>query len=112
MEPSYIYAATVTRIVDGDTAIMAIDLGCHVSVTRRVRFASIDAASNKTDAGKAATSALKEMLPAGTKVVVKTMLDRNDKYGRLLGELFVNDTSVNETLLASAHAVRYVERGR
>jgi endonuclease YncB( thermonuclease family) len=55
--------------------------------------------------GLAATAYVNEQAPVGSKVVIKTYKD--DKYGRILGEIFVGDTNLNTLLTVEGHAVRY-----
>lgn len=109
----YEYMARLVRVVDGDTWIFDIDLGCDVWIHgRRIRGASINSPEMSTDAGKTAKAYseawFKEKAPDGM-VVLRTTKDRNDNYGRLLGTVTTVDRghTLNADLLQSGNAVRY-----
>lgn len=119
--PIYVYRAALTRVVDGDTLILAISLGCHVSVARPVRLLGVDTPEvvGLTKArGLAATQATVAWCAAaalanpGTAwpLVVATTLDKDDKFGRLLGVLYGRDdpVSLNDALVAAGHAIPYL----
>lgn len=108
----YEYEATVRRWVDGDTVDVDIDLGFGLIYSnQRIRLYGIDAPEQRTrdlvekEKGLAATAYVNEQAPVGSKVVIKTYKD--DKYGRILGEIFVGDTNLNTLLTVEGHAVRY-----
>ena len=108
----YEYEATVRRWVDGDTVDVDIDLGFDLIYSnQRIRLYGIDAPEQRTrdlvekERGLAATAYVNEQAPVGSKVVIKTYKD--DKYGRILGEIFVGDTNLNTLLTVEGHAVRY-----
>ena len=46
--------ATVTRIVDGDTLHLDVDLGCDTTLAMTVRLYGLNCPEMNTDAGKAA----------------------------------------------------------
>lgn len=106
----YEYKAQVNRVVDGDTVDFIIDLGFHTFVTKRVRFLNINAPERFTDKGKIAKQFVEDKLPVGSVVVIKTQLDSNDKYGRILGEIFIDTypESINKMLLNNGLATPYV----
>jgi endonuclease YncB( thermonuclease family) len=100
----------VTKIHDGDTITVDIDLG--LSLTRRdlkIRFFGINAPEVATPAGKAALAFLKTLIAVGDEVV----LDSHswDKYGnRLDGDVWANpgaETTLNNQMVAAGHAVFY-----
>jgi endonuclease YncB( thermonuclease family) len=104
----YEYKAYVERVVDGDTVDLAIDLGFHTYVIKRVRLININAPERFTEEGKLAKAFVESVLAVGMEVVVKTKLDSNDKYGRVLGEIFIDkDFSLNEMLLMNGLASPY-----
>lgn len=73
-------AATVIRVIDGDTFEAEIDLGFKISATVKVRLAEVDAPEINTGAGISAASFLSSLLPAGR--LVQVMSHRLDQYGR------------------------------
>jgi micrococcal nuclease len=105
----YTYSAEVIRVVDGDTIDLNIDLGFHIKIQKRVRLSLIDAPEKNTDLGKRSAEFLSKTLPAGCIVTIKTQLDKDDKYGRLLGEIFTTDqiSSINKLMIDSGHADYY-----
>ena len=101
----YEYKARVDKVVDADTLDLIIDLGFHTFVTKRVRLTDINAPERFTDHGKI----VKEKLPVGSVVLIKTKIDSTDKYGRVLAEIFMgnDNVSLNKTLLNNGLAVPY-----
>ena len=111
----YEYRAKVTRIIDGDTIDVDVDLGFDVWVKNRIRFMGVDAWESRTRNKEEKVKGL------AAKAYVKDLLENSDdgkfsiishgvgKYGRVLGELFVkgHDKSVNELLKENGHAYEY-----
>ena len=107
------YKCKVTKVVDGDTVDVDIDLGFGVWLRdQRVRLYGIDTPESRTSDpseklyGKAATEFLKKWLDGGD-VTIKTHKDERGKFGRILGELWVFDTNVNRKMIEEHHAVEY-----
>lgn len=107
----------VHRIVDGDTIDVDIDLGFNVSYFQRVRLAGIDTPESRTKdlyekkLGLESKEQLKKLLQGAQSVVIRTEKpDSTEKYGRVLGWLYVEGTesSVNETLIATGYAWSYL----
>lgn len=105
----YQYKAIVLNIVDGDTVDLNIDLGFHIWTTKRVRLIDINTPERFTEEGKMATEFVRQTIPVGSTVFVKTSLDSKDKYGRVLGEIFRPDElkSLNKMLLENKLAKEY-----
>ena len=109
------YNAVLDRVVDGDTVDAIIDLGFDTWKKTRIRFYGINAPESRTrdleekKKGLAAKERLIEILKANeNKFVLKS--HGVGKYGRCLGELFVEslgETSVQETLINEGHGVAY-----
>ena len=111
------YVKKVSKIVDGDTIDVEIDLGFDISFSSRVRLAGIDTpASRTTDKmekalGLEAKAYLKHEIDAAKSVVIKTeKMDSSEKYGRILGWVFLDGASVslNEKMIADGHAWGYM----
>ena len=105
------------NVVDGDTIDVEIDLGFDISIFKRVRLAGIDTPESRTtdkyekSLGLESKAKLKQMLSSATDIVIKTEKpDSSEKYGRVLGWLYIDDTkiSVNDTLIASGYAWSYL----
>ena len=107
------YKAIVRRVVDGDTMDVTLDLGFDILYNNRIRFYGINTPESRTrdleekKLGLAAKDRVKELCPVGSTVIIKTTKDGRGKYGRILGEIFVGDMSVNQQLVAEGHAVEY-----
>lgn len=87
----YEYTATVLRVVDGDTVWLDIDLGMDTYTRKSIRIYGIDAPELSTEAGKEAKVAVQKLLPVGSLVLLHTIKDHKEKYGRYLGEIFLDD---------------------
>ena len=106
----------VLKVVDGDTIDVIIDLGFDVSFTSRVRLAGIDTPESRTtDArekilGLEVKDYLKKALDGATDIVIRTeKADSSEKYGRILGWLFINrqTDSLNTELVNKGYAWTY-----
>jgi len=106
----------VLKVVDGDTIDVVIDLGFDISFTSRVRLAGIDTPESRTtDArekilGQEVKEYLKKALDGATDIVIRTeKVDSSEKYGRILGWLFVNKQtgSLNMELVNKGYAWSY-----
>jgi micrococcal nuclease len=104
-------------VVDGDTIDVDIDLGFNVSYSQRVRLAGIDTPESRTKdkfektLGLESKEYLKIKLKDAQDIVIKTQLpDSSEKYGRILGWLFVNgsSTSINEQMIEDGYAWGYM----
>jgi micrococcal nuclease len=111
------YVKKVTKVVDGDTIDVDIDLGFDISFTSRVRLAGIDTPESRTTdkAEKALGLESKEYLSKHLKdaksVVIKTeKMNSTEKFGRILGWIYVNgDTvSLNDMMINDGYAWGYL----
>ncbi len=108
----YEYNCEVTRVVDGDTVDVIIDLGFDISYSSRVRLYGIDTPESRTRdkdekaRGLISKDFLKSYLDKGG-VVIRTRKDKKGKFGRILGEMIVDDTNINELMIEEHHAVKY-----
>jgi micrococcal nuclease len=107
----------VTGVVDGDTIDVDIDLGFNISYSQRIRLAGIDTPESRTTdkkekvLGLEVKQRLKDILATASVVVIRTQKpDSTEKYGRVLGWLFVDgaEKSVNEALIADGYAWGYM----
>ncbi len=107
----------ITSVVDGDTIDVDIDLGFNVSYAQRVRLAGIDTPESRTtdkfekSLGLEAKEYLKSKLKDAKLIVIKTEKpDSSEKYGRILGWLYVDgDTiSVNDHMIEDGYAWGYL----
>jgi micrococcal nuclease len=107
----------VTNVVDGDTIDVEIDLGFDISFSSRVRLAGIDTPESRTTdkaekvLGLEAKEYIKSKIKDAKEVVIKTeKMDSSEKYGRILGWLFLDGSkvSVNEQMIADGYAWGYL----
>jgi len=113
----YIYRIKeITKVVDGDTIDADIDLGFDISLTKRIRLAGVDTPESRTiDAnekkyGLQSKEWLKYKVENAKDILIKTELpDSTEKYGRIIGHLFVNDqeTSLNDQMIVEGYAWPY-----
>jgi micrococcal nuclease len=111
------YVKKVTRVVDGDTIDVDIDLGFDISFTSRVRLAGIDTPESRTRdkaekvLGLEAKAYLKHCIDAAKVVVIKTeKMNSSEKYGRILGWVYLDgDTeSLNDKMINDGYAWGYM----
>lgn len=100
-KPNYTYRATLDRVIDGDTIDVYLDLGCHTTVHKRLRFLELDTEELRggTDESKAKAQAAKarviELLEGASQIYVSTEMDDEGKYGRLLAYVWYEDADGN-----------------
>jgi len=110
----------ITKVLDGDTIDVVIDLGFDLYKKERVRIAGVDTPEKRTrDAeekalGLDATNWLKEKLEGAIAgdddLIIRTELVGGvGKYGRLLGWLYIGDgtISLNEQMIVAGYAWEY-----
>ena len=111
------YVKKVTKVVDGDTIDVDIDLGFDISFSSRVRLAGIDTPESRTSdkaekaLGLEAKAYLKHEIEASKSVVIKTKkMDSSEKYGRILGWVFLDgaELSLNEKMINDGYAWGYL----
>ena len=117
LKDPYIYRIKqITKVVDGDTIDADIDLGFDISLTKRIRLAGVDTPESRTtDAnekkyGLQSKEWLKHKVENAKDILIKTELpDSTEKYGRIIGHLFVNDqeSSLNDQMIVEGYAWPY-----
>ena len=118
----YRYKVEVTRIVDGDTVDVDIDLGFGMTYKKqRVRMMGIDTPESRTRDleekfyGKASKAHLTQLIENAKEI--QLVSHDKGKFGRILGELYVYENvghpqfevhySVNQKMIDDHHAVDY-----
>lgn len=108
MKSLYLYRASVSRIVDGDTVDLTVDVGFRTFVHVRVRLVDINAPEMNTPQGRAAKVFLSQILPLGLRCEIETFKDPTDKYGRWIAEIYLPDAAkVTDRLVEAGHAERH-----
>lgn len=111
----FTYNAKLERVVDGDTIDAMVDLGFSTWKKVRIRFYGIDAYESRTrdlkekEKGLLAKQRVIDILQENDNVF--TLISHGvDKFGRALGEIFVEtlgETSLQRTLINEGHGVEY-----
>ena len=103
----YTYDAKVISVIDGDTIRCHADLGFGIVCdTQNIRLARINAAEMKgPDASKAAQAkqALADLL-LGKDVMIRTMKNHKDRYGRYICEVWMKEDESGKIVEAAAVA--------
>jgi len=115
----YEYNCTVTRVVDGDTIDVILDLGFSVLHKCRVRLYGIDTPESRTKdedekaRGKLAAKYLEDSINNGTEIILRSKLkDSKGKYGRVLGEIIVDNININQSMIEKYLAVQYTGQSK
>jgi micrococcal nuclease len=111
------FVREVKNVVDGDTIDVIIDLGFDILFLSRVRLAGIDTPESRTTdkaekaLGLEAKEYLKKQLKDAKSVVIRTeKMDSSEKYGRILGWVYVNgeSESINNKMINDGYAWGYL----
>ena len=110
----------ITKVLDGDTIDVVIDLGFDLYKKERVRIAGVDTPEKRTRnleekaLGLDATNWLKDKLEGAISgdddLVIRTeLVGGTGKYGRLLGWCYIGDStlSLNEQMIEEGYAHAY-----
>ncbi len=106
----FYYNVEILRIVDGDTVDVRVDLGFNVWHKCRVRLVGINVPESRTrdleekSRGLAAKQWLIDKLEFKE---VEMQSHGVGKYGRVLGELYVNKVNINKLMVKEGHAEEY-----
>lgn len=112
---AYTYPAKLERVVDGDTAVLLIDLGFSCSTTQPVRLKGYNAPElfgpNATKAHQA--KAELQSLLAGRKLIIKTTKAFSQSFARYLADVyFITDTGVYAVAEDMINKGYHVEQGQ
>ena len=110
----------INKVVDGDTIDVTIDLGFDLYKKERVRIAGVDTPEKRTrdleekalglDATYWMKKQLDDTIKGDEELIIRTELKGGTgKYGRLLGWLYVGDStlSLNEQMITEGYAWAY-----
>ena len=111
------FVREVTKVVDGDTIDVVIDLGFSIMFASRVRLAGIDTPESRTTdkkekaLGLESKKYLADRLKDAKNIIIKTeKMDSSEKYGRILGWLYVagEGNSINHEMIEKGYAWGYL----
>jgi micrococcal nuclease len=119
IKQKFVYEAKVLSVHDGDTISVEIDLGFELKFTDKIRFFGLNAPELKmrndknklveNPTGTKTLDIVKEFLPIGSIIVVETIKDKKEKYGRYLANIYAmrdgEQVNVNKFLLEYELAV-------
>lgn len=104
MNPSYLYSGTVTKVIDGDTIDVQVDLGFSIFTDIRFRLFGIDTPEKSSkvliikEIAISATNFLKNTIE-GKKITIESF--KKDKYGRWLAKVHIGTgPTINEQLVS------------
>ena len=111
---------SITKVLDGDTIDVIIDLGFDLAKSERVRIAGVDTPEKRTrnleekalgiDATEWLKNKLEGAIDGDDDLIIRTELVGGvGKYGRLLGWLYIGDSdvSLNEQMITEGYAWAY-----
>lgn len=110
----YTYKAHVVSIYDGDTITVDIDLGFDMTLKdQKIRLYGINApemkGANKVQ-GTTARDALRGRI-LNKDIIIHTIQDRKEKFGRWLGKLEVDGENINDWMVANNYAIPFMDTG-
>lgn len=107
----YTYNAKVKSVYDGDTIKVDIDLGFDVWLKdQTIRLYGINAPEVKGESkteGLIARDRLRDLV-LNKDIVLETIRDSKEKFGRWLGKLYVDSKCINEILLNEKYVQPYL----
>ena len=112
----FCYGAKIEKVIDGDTVDLSVDLGFDIHHKIRVRLYGVDTPESRTvnkaekEAGLKAKEFVKTWAETHSTVLIETVKDKNEKYGRVLAKIYANvDNSecLNERLISEGFAKAY-----
>jgi micrococcal nuclease len=109
----YSYKADIVRIVDGDTVVANIDLGCEVwRHNEHLRLFGIDTPDRGDVGYTEATDALAQLIEGQRVLICTVKAKRSDveakgSFGRYLATIWIDDLNVNQWLLENGFADVY-----
>jgi len=109
----YEYKAVVTKVYDGDTITVDIELGFGIYFNKQtLRLAYIDTPEVRGEErpeGLISRDRVRELV-LGKEIIIKTYKDKKGKYGRWIAEVFYdgNEISLNEQLINEGLAEKVI----
>jgi micrococcal nuclease len=110
----YQYNAIIRKVVDGDTIEIDIDLGLSSWVhSEKIRLYGIDTpevygvkkGSPEWELGNKSSEFVKQTLKENDEVIIETIKDKKEKYGRYLALIFIK---IDQSILSGLTDIRNV----
>ena len=106
------YNAELIRVIDGDTIVAMVDLGFSTWKKVTIRFYGLNAPESRTKDLEEKEKGLETK-----EYLIKLLQENNDKFilqshgvgkfGRCLGEIFIDGNNINQQLINEGHATPY-----
>lgn len=110
----YQYNAFIRKVVDGDTIEIDIDLGLSIWVhNEKIRLYGIDTpevygvkkGSAEWERGNLASEFVKKYLVENNQVIIETIKDKKEKFGRYLGLIYIQ---IDQSVLTGFTEIRSI----
>ena len=110
----YQYKSIIQKVVDGDTLEIAIDLGLTVWIhDERIRLYGINTpevygvkkGSPEWELGNKASNFVKSVLKEKDEIIVETIKDKKEKYGRYLALVYLR---IDQAILTGLPDIRSI----
>ena len=115
----YHYSALVVDIHDGDTIKVDIDLGFGITLKNQTfRFFGINAPEihGETKTAGLKTTAYVQQVLTNKEIIIVTIKDEKEKFGRWLGRIFYHDgndwVDLNSELINKGLAIKFMDDGK
>ena len=105
MTPAYRYRATLSRVIDGDTYVLRVDLGFRVSADLTFRLRGYDAAERADACGPSETAQARRLLEGASEIVVESYKD-TQTFARWVADIYVDGQPLVALLAAGAGGLR------
>jgi len=111
----YEYACQPVRVIDGDSIVLDIDLGLHITARESCRLWGIDAPEIRGEErpqGLDSRKFLEWLIDGDYKFICHTHRDKKGKYGRYLVDLWMinsvdEEVCINTTMVEEGYAEKY-----
>lgn len=105
---AYTYNAKVVSVYDGDTITVDIDLGLKTFIKgEKIRLFGINAPEVRGES-RAMGIISRDWLRAkilGKNIILKTIKDKKGKYGRYIGDIYIDGVNINTEIVSQGFAV-------
>jgi|SaaInlStandDraft_7_1057024.scaffolds.fasta_scaffold02109_5 micrococcal nuclease len=108
------YNINIVKVIDGDTVDVNINLGFDIILQKkRIRLYGIDAPEARTtnldekEFGLFVKQKVIDFLSNKFENIKLKVFDDNDKFGRILGDIYCDNNSLCEYLLNNNYVVKY-----
>lgn len=106
----YQYKAKIISVYDGDTVTAMVDLGFYHFQQMKFRLYGIDTPElrgEEREEGLKVRDIVREMI-LDKNVIINSYKDKQEKYGRYLANIIIDDIDLNVWLVENGHAKEYL----